>query len=169
MSHNQLSATIHYPTIKFYWREIRVSKMLAASARVPPLHLRTARSRLPSVQYRVQDIEKGPVKQRKQWSEEAMACAIEAVQSGECSTRRATEQNNVPRYEVKYTQDKFSINALCIPYIPCIDLLGKLSHVPKKKAIYIIIYIIYVLYSYLYNVAYAMGCIVMAVCEFHYQ
>ena len=108
--------------------------MLAASARVPPLHSRTARSRLPSVQYRVQDIEKGPVKQRKQWSEEAMARAIEAVQSGECSTRRAAEQYNVPRYEVKYTQDKFSINALCIPYIQC------------KLYIYIYTYI----YAYIY-------------------
>ena len=71
-----------------------------ASARVPPLHARTARSRFAaSSRHRVHDSDMYTrrVPQRKTWTAEAMANAVEAVQSGACSVRRAAEQYNVPR------------------------------------------------------------------------
>ena len=63
---------LSFQTLFLGWRENRVGKMLAAAARVPPLHSRTVRSKLTTVQHCVLDIEKGPRKQRKLWRD-AMA------------------------------------------------------------------------------------------------
>ena len=73
--------------------------MLPTSVCVPPLHSRTAKYRARTSQATaIHRIEKDlPIKQRKLWSEDAMAKAVVAVQSGQCSIRRAAEQYNVPR------------------------------------------------------------------------
>ena len=78
------------------------------SARIPPLHARTVKSRSVSRQFAhhttiqtcLQGAAAGDGQKRKLWSEEAMEKAVEAVLSGSCSVRRASELYQIPRYRL---------------------------------------------------------------------
>ena len=97
-----LAGSMNYPV---YSNWIPRPQMNMLSARIPPLHARSAKSRsVPSqftqhsttIQDRLQG--RGDRNIRKLSSEEAVGTAVEAVLAGRCTVRRASDLYNIPRY-----------------------------------------------------------------------